>query len=169
MTMVMFHGNPSLEVAMCQSYRRTCVCGERESELFFGKNILNEGAVREVYCPACASTLLQNETDTVDPSALVQDNGWVLSLDMEVVRSMAQHMALDPATVTADEVFRGDYVTWVGFSPEDSVLRAREQQELAERYGTDRKAHFLALRKWAMQREQRLAAEGWTKARRSRG
>ena len=167
--MVMFHGNPSLEVAMCQSYRRSCACGERVSELFFGKNILNEAAVKEVYCPACASTIRQDEAEPPEPNALVQDNGWVLSLDMEIIRSMARHMALDPETVTANEVFRGDYVTWVGFSPEDSVLRAREQQELAERYGADRKAHFLALRKWAMQREQRLADEGWKKARRSRG
>ena len=90
---------------MCQSYKRTCACGERTAELFFGKNVLNESAVREVYCPTCASRAGD------DPSAFVQDNGWVIQLDPDLLKSMASHMGLDSETVTADAVFSGHIVS----------------------------------------------------------
>jgi hypothetical protein len=35
---------------MCQSYKKTCVCGEKTAEIFFGRNILDEKSVVQVYC-----------------------------------------------------------------------------------------------------------------------
>ena len=40
--------------AMCQSYRKACLCGQQTSEIFFGKYVLDERAVAEVYCPECS-------------------------------------------------------------------------------------------------------------------
>ena len=148
---------------MCQSYKRRCACGERTSELFFGRNVLNESAVLEVYCPKCAGRV------DAAPESLVHDNGWVLQLDPDIYQSMAKHMALEADSITAEQVFSGDFVTWVGFAPEDSLWRAQEQEAIANETKGDRKAHFLALREWAQQREARLADEGWRKAKRSRG
>ena len=146
---------------MCQSYNRTCACGERTCELFFGKNICNQSVVNALYCPKCSA---QAE---VDPAAAVKDNGWLLELDLEALREYSKQMDLDVGSLTADQVFDADYVTWVGFTPEDNVKRSEEREEIARCHADDKRAHFMALRDWAMEREQRLAAEGWRKARRA--
>ena len=144
---------------MCQSYRKPCACGQKTSEIFFGKMVLDEAAVREVYCPQCSGTV------EVDPVTMVQDNGWLLELDADVLRVFAPRMNMSPDEVTADKVFDEEYVTWVGFSPEDNVLRNQEREEIARRAGADKKAHFEALKTWAIDREKRFLQEGWRKAR----
>lgn len=143
---------------MCQSYRKTCTCGQRTSELFFGKMVLDESAVRGVYCPQCSATV------NVDPVTMVEDNGWVLELDPEVLRVFAPRMEMTPDAVTADKVFDEEYVTWVGFSPEDNVQRSTERAEIAKRTAGDTRAQFEALKKWAVEREKRFYDEGWRKA-----
>lgn len=148
---------------MCQSYRKPCACGQKTSEIFFGKMVLDEAVVREVYCPQCSSTV------EVDPVSMVQDNGWLLELDPDVLRVFAPRMSMSAAEVTADKAFDEEYVTWVGFSPEDNVLRNKEREEIARRAGDDKKAHFEALKTWAMDREKRFFREGWRKARSKQG
>ena len=144
---------------MCQSYRKTCACGQKTSEIFFGKMVLDEAAVREVYCPQCSATA------TADSASMVEDNGWVLELDTDVLQAFAPRMSMTPESVTAEKVFDEEYVTWVGFSPEDNVLRNKEREEIAKSLGSDKKAHFEALKKWAIDREKRFYDEGWRKAR----
>jgi hypothetical protein len=143
---------------MCQSYRRTCTCGQRTSEIFFGKMILDESSVREVYCPQCSSTV------EVDPKTMVEDNGWVLELDPEVLQAYAPRMDMTAADVTAEKVFDGEYATWVGFSPEDNVQRSKERQDIAQKYAGDPRGQFEALKSWALNRERRFYDEGWRKA-----
>ncbi|MFH2009472.1 MAG: hypothetical protein ABI333_22965 [bacterium] len=146
---------------MCQSYHRPCACGSRESEIFFGGNVFGPSVVQQVYCPSCAGKV------TLDPASTVQDNGWVLVFDPEVVSSHAQQLDARDETITADEVFDRNFVTWVGFTPEDNHVRNREREELAVQHAEDKRAHFMALKQWAVEREKRLAAEGWRKALRS--
>ena len=143
---------------MCQSYRKPCVCGQRTAELFFGKMVLDEAAVRAVYCPECSATV------EIDPVSMVEDNGWILELDPDILRAYAPRMDMNPEEVTAEKVFDGDYVTWVGFSPEDNVQRVKERQEIERRYAGDLKGHFEALKRWAIERERRFYEEGWRKA-----
>jgi len=145
---------------MCQSYRRPCACGQKTSEIFFGKMVLDEAAVREVYCPQCSATA------TFDEASMVPDNGWLLEMDADVLKAFAPRMSMTADSVTAEKVFDEEYVTWVGFSPEDNVLRNKEREEIAKSLGADKKAHFEALKKWALEREQRFYDEGWRKARR---
>lgn len=144
---------------MCQSYRKPCSCGEKTSEIFFGKMVLDEAAVREVYCPKCSAGV------ALDPASAVRDNGWVLELDSDVLKAFAPRMNMAADAVTAEKVFDEEYVTWVGFSPEDNVLRNKERDEIAQRAGADKKAHFEALKQWALDREKRFYDEGWRKAR----
>lgn len=146
---------------MCQSYRKRCACGQRTADLFFGKMVLDEAAVAEVYCPQCSAAA------DLDPAAAVQDNGWVLQLDPEVLRTFAPRMGLAAEGLTADQVFDGDFVTWVGFSPDDSVRRNEERAEISRHHEGDLKGQFEALKRWAIEREQRFHDQGWRKAKAS--
>lgn len=147
---------------MCQSYRKPCACGQKTSEIFFGKMVLDESAVRQVYCPECSATV------DVDPATMVEDNGWVLELDAEVLQAFAPRMEMAPASVTAETVFDEEYATWVGFSPEDNVQRSQERAQIAEEHKGDVKGQFEALKKWALEREKRFYEEGWRKALKKR-
>ena len=144
---------------MCQSYRKPCACGQKTSEIFFGKMVLDEAAVRQVYCPECSTTV------EVDPKTMVPDNGWVLELDEDVMTAYAPRMDLAVDGVTAEQVFDGDYVTWVGFSPDDNHQRSVERAEIAERFQGDVRGQFEALKQWALDREKRFYSAGWRKAR----
>ncbi len=146
---------------MCQSYRKPCACGQRTAEIFFGKMVLDEAAVTEVYCPQCSGTA------DLDPATTVEDNGWVLALDPDVLRAYAPRMNLPAEGLTADQVFDGDFVTWVGFSPDDNVRRNEERAEIHRQYEGDLKGQFEALKRWAVEREQRFHDQGWRKARAS--
>lgn len=80
---------------MCQMYRKKCACGQRTAEIFFGNMVLDEVSVKEVYCPDCSATADE------DPVSTVKDNGWLLSLDTDVLRAYAPRMRLDADTLTA--------------------------------------------------------------------
>ena len=143
---------------MCQSYRRPCACGQKTAEIFFGKMVLDESAVSGLYCPECSGTV------EFDSSTMVEDNRWILELDREVLQAFAPRMQMDATEITANRVFDEDYVTWVGFSPEDNVQRSQERSEIAQRHQGDLKGQFEALKKWAVDRERRFQDEGWRKA-----
>ncbi len=68
---------------MCQSYRKACACGQQTSEIFFGKMVLDEKSIAQVYCPECS-----RDVDT-ESNNRVWDNGWVLELNLDVVRTPA--------------------------------------------------------------------------------
>lgn len=144
---------------MCQSYRRPCACGQKTAEIFFGKMVLDEASVAGLYCPQCSATV------EVDPVSMIEDNGWLLELDPDVMRAYAPRMNLAADAVTAERVFDDEYVTWVGFSPEDNVRRGEERAEIARRHEGDLKGQFEALKRWALDRERRFYDEGWRKAR----
>jgi hypothetical protein len=120
--------------------------------------VLDESSVRQVYCPQCSATV------DVDKASMVEDNGWILELDTEVLRAFAPRMNLEADTLTAEKVFDEDYATWVGFSPEDNVLRGTEREEIAKATKGDTRAQFEALKRWAMEREKRFVDQGWRKA-----
>lgn len=146
---------------MCQSYRKPCACGQRNSEIMFGNMILDEAVVAGVYCPQCSATV------DVDPATMVVDNGWILELDSDILRAYASRMGMEAASVTAEEAFDGGFATWVGMGPEDNVSRSTEREEISRRTAGDPRAQFEAFKKWAVEREARLAKEGWRKARRA--
>ena len=95
---------------------------------------------------------------------MVADNGWVLELDPDVLRTYAPRMQIPVDAVTAEKVFDADYATWVGFSPEDNAKRSSEREEIAKKHAGDKRGHFEALKRWAVERETRFQEEGWRKA-----
>ncbi len=144
---------------MCQSYRKVCACGQNTSEIFFGRMILDEKAVSQVYCPKCSHNIDK------DCDSRVWDNGWVLELNMDVVRARSPIMDISPEDVTADRVFDEGYVTWVGITPDDHQRREQERSEIQKLAKTDLLAFIQAMKEWGLSREKRFVKEGWRKIR----
>ena len=144
---------------MCQSYRKPCSCGQNTGEIFFGKMVLDEQSVEQLYCPECSQDV---ETDGDNR---VWDNGWVLELDMDVVRTHASTMGVSPQEVTANWVFDAGYVTWVGIIPDDYKQKAQERAEILKLAKTDLLAYYQAMKEWGLNREKRFTQEGWRKMR----
>ena len=142
---------------MCQSYKVPCTCDQNTAEIFFGQCLLNETAIEEVYCPHCS-----RNTDT-DVDSRVWDNGWVLELNMDVVRQYAGPMGVSAPELTADWVFDQGYATWVGITPDDTERRNQEREEIQKLAKTDIRAYFEAMKEWGLSREQRFTDEGWRK------
>lgn len=147
---------------MCQSYRKVCACGGCTSEIFFGKMVLDERCIAEVYCPKCSQGM-DRESDS-----RVWDNGWILELDMDVVRTQAPVMGISPEAITASWVFDEGYATWVGLTPDDFQTREVERSEIQKLAKTDLRAYISAMKDWGLGREKRFIQEGWRKARAAR-
>lgn len=145
---------------MCDSSHFTCHCGKKSADLFFGKMVLNQQAVLALYCPDCSAGHDSRQADTV------WDNGWVLALDMAIVRTHAATFGVNAGDITADWVFDQGYVTWTGVTPEDIASRNREREELQDLAKTDLRAYLAAMREWGIGREKRFSDQGWRKMRR---
>jgi hypothetical protein len=123
--------------------------------------LLDQSSVVDLYCPQCSATV------DIDPVSMVDDNGWVLELDADILKVYSPRMQLDADTVTAEQVFDANFVTWVGFSPEDNQNRSSEREKLMKDTEGDKAAQFNALKKWAMDRETKFVTEGWRKAKKA--
>jgi len=144
---------------MCQSYRKVCTCGKHTTEIFFGRMILDETSVAKVYCPDCSQNI---ETDL---DSRVLDNGWVIELNMEVVKAHAAVMEISPEAITADWIFDQGFVTWVGITPDDHQTREKERNEFQKLAKTDLLSYMQAMKEWGLNREKRFIDEGWRKMR----
>jgi hypothetical protein len=144
---------------MCESYKTNCVCGQKTAEIFFGRMVLAESAVAQVYCPGCSQDVDTARNDRV------WDNGWVLELDMEVLRAHANSMGIAPQEVTAAWVFDQGYATWVGITPDDAARRNQERDAIHKLAKTDLRAYYEAMKEWGLNREKKFMEEGWRKMR----
>ena len=144
---------------MCQSYKLACTCNQNTAEIFFGKMVLNETAIEEVYCPQCSRNI------DIECDSRVWDNDWVMEMNMDVVRQFSNSMGIPPQEVTANRVFDEGYATWVGITPDDAKQRDRERAEIQKLAKTDVLAYYEAMKKWGLNREKRFTDEGWRKMR----
>ena len=144
---------------MCQSYKISCACEQNVGEIFFGKCILNETAIEDLYCPQCSQDV------DIDRKDRVWDNGWVLEMNMDVVRQFSGSMGISADELTAEKVFDDGYATWVGITPDDTERRNRERDEIQKLARTDILAYYQAMKEWGLNREQRFSDEGWRKMR----
>jgi hypothetical protein len=144
---------------MCESFKTNCVCGQKTAEIFFGKRVLAESSVAQVYCPRCSQDVDRDRNDRV------WDNGWVLELDMDVLRAHANSMGISPQAVTAAWVFDQGYATWVGITPDDTETRNQQRDEIRKLAKTDLRAYYEAMKEWGLNREKKFMEEGWRKMR----
>ena len=142
---------------MCYSYKQTCQCGQHTADIFFGNMVLNESSIARLYCPDC------NQAAEAEEKTLVRDNGWVLELDLPILREKSPSMGIAPEEVTASWVFDAGYVTWVGITPNDVEVRDRERAELQKLAKVDLLAYYEAMKTWGQDRELRFAEQGWRK------
>ncbi|MEW5744995.1 MAG: hypothetical protein AB1805_06130 [Nitrospirota bacterium] len=142
---------------MCVACERRCRCGSRSASFHFKDNVLSDRVVRELYCPSCSPGI------TVDPASMVADNGWVIELDMEVAAFMGRCLPF-PA-LTPDILFDEGYCSWNGMYPGDHIDCIREREAIVPLAKSDPARYLKEMRLWATQRNDRLSAEGWRKAR----
>jgi len=119
--------------------------------------ILDEKSIAQVYCPKCSDNIEKERRDRVS------DNGWVLELEMEVVKTRAGIMEIPPEDVTADRVFDEGFATWVGITPDDFQKRKQERAEIQKIAKIDLRAYIQAMKEWGLSRERRFMEEGWRK------
>jgi hypothetical protein len=120
--------------------------------------VLDERSVAQVYCPKCSQGIDR------DPESRIWDNGWILELNMDVVRIQAHLMGTSPGEVNASWVFDEGFATWVGITPDDFQTREVERSEIQKLAKTDLRAYIGAMRDWGLNREKRFVHEGWRKA-----
>jgi hypothetical protein len=144
---------------MCESFKTKCACGQKIAEIFFGKMVLAESSVTQVYCPKCSQNVDGERIDRV------WDNGWVLELDMDVLRTHANSMGISSQEVTAAWVFDQGYATWVGITPDDAERRNQQRAEIQKLAKTDLLAYYEAMKEWGLNREKKFMEEGWRKMR----
>ncbi len=144
---------------MCESFKTNCVCGQKTAEIFFGKMVLAENSVTQVYCPVCSQDI-----DT-ERNERVWDNDWILEFDMNVLSTHAASMGIAPQEVTAEWVFDQGYATWVGITPDDTERRNQERDEILKLAKTDLHAYYQAMKEWGLSREKKFMEEGWRKMR----
>jgi len=123
---------------MCESFHIQCQCGKKSAEIFFGKMLLDQSSVTTLYCPDCSKGYEINQPERV------WDNGWILELDMDVIRNHASTFGMDACELTASWVFDRGYVTWAGITPDDTITRNREREEFQELAKNDVLAYIKA-------------------------
>lgn len=142
---------------MCDSYHLQCQCGRKSAEIFFGKMVLNKNSVTTLFCPECGEGQVNERPERV------WDNGWILELDMDIIRNHAATFGIDAAELTASWVFDRGYVTWAGITPDDTANRNREREKIQGLAKTDLLAYIQAMKEWGIKREKRFFGEGWRK------
>jgi hypothetical protein len=142
---------------MCESYILKCQCGDKKGEIFFGKMLLDESSVKQLFCPNCSRGHDERQQDRI------LDNGWVLELNMDIIKSHAATFGMAADSISADWVFDSGYVTWVGITPDDTERRNRERDKIQQLAKTDILTYINAMKEWGIGREKRFSKEGWRK------
>jgi hypothetical protein len=145
---------------MCLHQRLSCVCGKNEAYLFHRNDILPEGVVVKVYCPACAHEV------SPDSSTMVEDVGWLIEYDMEAAEFFLQQGGID-GPVTPEFIFDEEYCSWYGLSPNDLEENARLHQELLPLQKRDKKSYINRLKEKRLRYVEELKKAGWRKAQKA--
>jgi hypothetical protein len=94
---------------------------------------------------------------------MLPDNGWVIEYDMDVVRFVSGK--LPAAELTPDYIFDEGYCTWRGVYPTDHIDSLRKREELVTLSKINKMKYLEEIKRWGINRMERLAKEGWRKAR----
>jgi hypothetical protein len=144
---------------MCMDYAKKCKCGARTASFNFKDSLLPGEVISELYCPECSSGV-QHDSQT-----MMRDNGWVLHFEMDMARFMLNKLPLPASGITPEYLFDEGYCSWRGVTPTDHIDSLREREEILKYAKTDPKRYFEELKNWGNKRMERLAREGWRKAR----
>ncbi len=144
---------------MCLDHKIMCCCGRTAASFILKDEAMPAEIIKGLYCPECSADL------ALDPSTMVEDNGWVIDYDMEIARFADSFKRLPRHSITPEFLFDEGYCTWKGVYPGDVEDSAAEKAELLKICSEDRQKYVIEFRKWAVGRMGRLAEAGWRKAR----
>jgi hypothetical protein len=113
--------------------------------------------INKLYCPDCSANIKYN------PETMLIDNQWIIEYDMDVARFMGHKMP--SGEITPALLFDDGYCTWRGVYPADHIDSVREREGLVKLAKINPKKYLEEFRKWGVERMERLAHEGWRKAR----
>lgn len=142
---------------MCMDHRKTCVCGRKEASFNFRDELLPVETLDRLFCPDCSDRVAFN------PDTMLQDNGWIIEYDIEIAH-LTGHK-LPAAQITPEFLFDEGFCTWRGLYPGDREDSVREREELIKLSKINPKQYVTEFRNWSIQRMQKLADDGWRKAR----
>jgi len=144
---------------MCQEVRQKCACGQAEVQFHLRDNIMTPEVIDHIYCPNCST---QNN---VDGNRSINDNGWVISYDMEIAHMFAiTKLKIDPAIVNPEFIFDGGYATWREMYPGETKDISRERDQIIATKDADPQGYLEKIRSWNVERIERLKLAGWRKA-----
>ncbi len=144
---------------MCQEVRQKCQCGQSEVQFHLRDNVMAPEVIEHLYCPKCSNKANQdNDTN-------INDNGWVISYDMEIARMFAiTKLKMDPEIVNPEFIFDSGYATWREMYPGETEDITHERNEIIATKDQDPKGYLEKIRSWNVERVERLKKEGWRKA-----
>ncbi len=144
---------------MCMAHEMDCSCGNGTAGFNFKNEIMSGDVIERLYCPICSRDIRFN------PETMLADNGWIIEYDMDVARFQAQRIKAEPGDVTPHFIFDGGYCTWRGIYPSDHIDSVAEREEVVKLAKINPRKYLEEIRQWAVKRMERLAKEGWRKAR----
>lgn len=144
---------------MCLEVRQKCHCGQSEVQFHLRDNIMAPEVIDKLYCPNCSDQNNQNEVNSIN------DNGWVISYDMEIARMFAiTKLQIDPAIVNPEFIFDGGYATWREMYPGETEDITQERNKIIATKENDPRGYLEKIRTWNVERIERLKLAGWRKA-----
>ena len=142
---------------MCMDYKKNCACGKKWASFHFKDPVIPYEIVTRLYCPECSGDV------EFEPAQMVNDNNWYISYDMERAQIIKNNVSV-PA-ITPEYLFDEGYCTWNGIYPTDIIDSVKEREQITQLAKTDPRKYLEAIKAWGISRMERLAAEGWRKAR----
>lgn len=141
---------------MCSDYKMNCACGLNTASFLFKEDVMPVEVLERLYCPKCSPGMpFQRES-------MIEDNGWIIKYDMEIAGFAGRELPL--SELTPEYLFDKGYCTWRGVYPTDHIDSVKEREELVKLSKIDPKEYLKEMKRWAIERQERLAAEGWRKA-----
>ncbi len=141
---------------MCIDHKMICKCGSHTASFNFRDDIMPVEVVNRLYCPDCSSSIAYNA------ESMLRDNGWIIDFDMDIARFSGHK--LSGAEITPEYLFDQGYCTWRGVYPLDHIDSVREREELVKLSKIDPKQYLNQIKRWGIDRMDRLNREGWRKA-----
>ena len=141
---------------MCMDHKKTCVCGAQTASFNFRDEVMPAEIIDRLYCPQCSSAV------NFDAATMIRDNNWIIDFDMDIARFSAHK--LSGAEITPEYLFDQGYCTWRGVYPMDHIDSVKEREELVKLSKINPRKYIEEIKRWGIDRMDRLAREGWRKA-----
>lgn len=143
---------------MCQDVRRKCDCGQEEIQFHLRDNVMSPEVIDHLYCPNCS--LEKNH----DKNSSINDNGWVITYDMEIARMFAiTKLQLDPEDINPEFIFDSGYATWQELYPGETEDITEQRNQIIATKDDDPQRYLETIRNWNIDRIENLKLKGWRK------